>query len=375
MVPQELFKVAPRLLIPGPIDLDPRVLAALANPVIPHYGDQWVSLYRRLQKGILRYADTTGTAYLLAASGTGAIETGVRSLTSPGDRVLVPVNGFFSERLRAIAIGSGLEVVDLKLPDGVPPMPDDIESHIKAGDVATVLLCHNETSCGALSPLEPIARVCSRLGVNILLDAVSSFAAVEIAMDKWGIDFLATASQKALEGPPGLAAAVVSDAGWSTFDRQSRPSPGWYYDLGVWRGFEQDSPDYHPQPSTMPVNIAYGLDVALANIASESPADRYRRIAKGASDLRSGLRDLGFTILADESVASPTVTCARLPAGSRQSASSLLAWLSDEHGLVLAGGLGSLVGEIIRIGHMSRIVFDDYLPELLSVLESWRRAN
>ncbi len=367
---------SPRLLIPGPIDLDERVLAALSEPVIPHYGPDWVPLYRRLQGGVRPHAGTTGNVFLLAASGTGALDAGVQSLTARGDRVLVPVSGYFSQRFYEIALGHGLNVRRLDIEPGAAPTPDAIAAAIDALEIKTLLLCHNETSCGTICDLEAICRVCGGRGVNILLDAISSLGAVDIRMDDWGIDYVAGASQKALEGPPGLAPAIISPRGWETYDRNAGRSAGWYFDFGVWREFERLQADYHPQPATMPVNVARALDVAISLQSGESRAERYHRIAAGARAVRSGLRDLGFKILAPESIASPTVTCAYVPTELEGRVDELLGWMRQECGFVLAEGFGPLRGRIIRIGHMSRLVFESYIPEFLGELERYlRRAR
>ena len=366
----------PRLLIPGPIDLDERVLAALAEPVIPHYGSDWVPLYRRLQEGVRGHVGTSGSVFLLAASGSGALDAGVRSLTGRGQRVLVPVSGYFSQRFYEIAVGHGLEAYKLEIEPGRAVTPEAVAEAIDALEIKTVLLCHNETSCGSICDVEAIGRVCASRGVNILLDAISSLAAVDIRMDDWGIDYVAGASQKGLEGPPGLAPAIISPRGWETYDHNSDRAPGWYFDFGVWRQFEREQGDYHPQPATMPVNVARALDVAMALQAGETRHDRYRRIAAGAKALRASLRDLGFEILAAESVASPTVTCALVPPDLEGRVDDLLGWMRSECGFILAEGFGPLKGRIIRIGHMSRLVFEDYIPEFLGELERFlRRAR
>ena len=364
---------SPRLLIPGPIDLDQRVLAALAEPVIPHYGEEWVPLYRRLQEGVRPHAGTDGSVFLLASSGSGALDAGVRSLTAPGDAVLVPVNGYFSLRFYEIARAHNLRAHQLEIEPGLPPTPEQISEAIDALDIKTVLLCHNETSCGAICDVEAIGRVCRSRGVNILLDAISSFAAVEIRADDWGLDYVAAASQKALEGPPGLAPAIITPRGWETFDRNPGRSAGWYFDFAIWREFESNQGDYHPQPATMPVNVARALDVSLRLQSVEGRRERYARIAEGAKGFRSNLRELGFRILSPDSVASPTVTCAFVPPDLEGRVDELLAWMRNECGFILAEGFGPLQGRIIRIGHMSRLVFERYLPEFLQELERYLR--
>ena len=363
----------PRLLIPGPIDLDERVLAALSEPVVPHYGEEWVRLYRRLQEGVRPHAGTAGSVFLLAASGSGALEAGVRSLTSPGDRVLVPVSGYFSQRFYEIALANGLETFKLDVEPGNAPTPERIADSIDSLGIKTLLLCHNETSCGAICDVEAIGRVCQSRGVSVLLDAISSLASVEIRADDWGLDYVAAASQKGLEGPPGMAPAIITPRGWETYERVPGRSVGWYFDFGVWRGFEREQGEYHPQPATMPVNVARALDVAIGLQSGESRGDRYRRIAAGAAGLRSALRDLGFRILAPEPVASPTVTCAFVPPDLEGRVGDLLAWMRNECGFILAEGFGPLQGRIIRIGHMSRRVFDSYLPEFLAGVERYLR--
>ena len=287
--------------------------------------------------------------------------------------MLVPVSGYFSQRFYEIALANNLEACKLDVEPGLAPTPEQIAEAIDSLSIKTLLLCHNETSCGTICDAEAIARVCTSRGVNVFLDAISSLAAVEIRADDWGLDYVAAASQKGLEGPPGLAPAIVTPRGWDTYDSNSDRSAGWYFDFGVWRGFERDLGQYHPQPATMPVNIARALDVAIGLQAGESRRERYRRISDGASGLRSALRELGFRVLAPESIASPTVTCAFVPPDLEGQVTELLAWMRNECGFVLAEGFGSLQGRIIRIGHMSRLVFESYLPEFLAALERYLR--
>jgi alanine-glyoxylate transaminase/serine-glyoxylate transaminase/serine-pyruvate transaminase len=364
-----------KLMIPGPIDLEPDVLAALGQQVIAHYGPEWVKIYTEARDGIRRYAETDGDVFLLSASGSAGLDAAVGSLFAPGERVLVVVNGYFSNRLLLIARGNGLDAEPLEMNPGNVATAEGVRSCLKTGSYDGLLICHSETATGALNPVDEICAVANEFGVTILMDSVSSFAACETRMDEWNVSICCTASQKALGGPPGVAPVIVSPIAWERINRVGDVGRGWYTDLRTWKSFVEEMPDYHPQPATMSVNIIRALATSVSRQQKEDLAVRYARMAASAAELRSRVRSLGFTTVAPESHASPTVTAFFPPTGRESEAPAIIQYLQDEVGLVVAKGMGELDSRVVRTGHMSDAAYGPYADLLVETLESYLQSH
>ena len=195
---------APRLMIPGPIDLTDEVLEALRAPVIPHYGDQWAELYTHVRQNLKRIAETDGDVFVLVGSGTAGIDAAIGSAVATGEHMIVVDNGFFSGRQQEIAAGYGIVTHVLHTERGRPVTPDELRAFMhEHPDAPVVVLSHCETATGVLNDLEKLSAVVAEQGGLLIIDAVSSFGAVRTAVDLWGVSICCTASQKALEAPPG----------------------------------------------------------------------------------------------------------------------------------------------------------------------------
>lgn len=364
-----------RLMIPGPIDLEPEVLSALAQQVTSHYGEEWVKLYSKARSALRPYAQSDGQIFMLAASGSAGIDAAVGSLFAHGERVLTVVNGYFSERLFLIAKANGLIADPIRLDPGSTVSHETIDQRLSTNKYEGLLICHSETATGTLHDIEAISSVTSKHGVELVVDAVSSFGACEIRMDDWNIAVCCTASQKALAAPPGLAPIAVSDSSWERIDRIGDTGRGWYKDLRVWRDTARDLANYHPHPATMPVNIVRALVKSLEMQAEEEPSVRFERMRKSASSIRAKLRDLGYRPVANESAASPTVTCFYPPPGLEDKAEEIATFVEQETDLVLARGTGELVGKVIRIGHMTTRAYGEYADDCLEALRRFLRTQ
>ena len=257
----------PRLMIPGPIDLEPEVLEALAGQVIPHYGDAWVAAYRQLRKNLLAIGESNGDAFVLAGSGIVGLDAAIGTAVPTGGHLIVVDNGFFSGRMCEIADGYGVVTHILRTTRGDPVRPDELAAFMQAHPEGRVVgLTHGETATGVLNDLESLARVVADAGRFLIVDAVSTFGAVRVAVDAWGIGICCTASQKALESPPGTAPVIVNPKAWQFLESSGAAHHGLYSDLRVWRRYATEMADFHPQPATMPVNVIAALSVATDRI-------------------------------------------------------------------------------------------------------------
>ncbi len=349
------------LFTPGPTPVPPEVLAALAEPIVHHRGADFRPIYAECLARLKEICRTSSDALLFTASGTGAMESAVANLCSPGTRVVVVSAGAFGERWVEIAERYGCDVVPLRYAWGEVPVAADLEALLTETDgVRAVFLTHSETSTGVVSDLHAFADATRPSGAHVVVDAVSSLGAVPLEMDAWGIDVVCSGSQKALMTPPGLAVAAVSDAVWNPEGRSS--SPRYYFDWERTRKAQ----DVLDAPFTPAVSIVRALNVALGLLLDEgldATFDRHVRLGRAC---RAGLKAMGLELFSPDDDSSAVVTAGKTPAGV--DAAELVALLRERTGVQLAGGHGPLKPTVFRIGHIGYYdVFD--LVTALSAVE------
>jgi len=369
------MKRQPRLMIPGPIDLTDEVLEALRQPVIRHYGDEWVQLYKPLRANLLAIAESKGDAFVLVGTGTVGIDAAIGTSVATGEQLIVVDNGYFSGRMREVADGYGIHTHVLRTQRGEPVTPDQLSAALRQHPAAVaVALSHSETATGVLNDVEALAAVAADAGKFFIVDAVSSFGAARIAVDAWGIGICCAASQKALEGPPGVAPVIVPERSWTFLDAKGALHHGMYSDLRVWRKYAHEWATWHPQPATMAVNIAQALKTSTDGLLAEGLSPRYARYRQIGQRVRDRLRALGYRPLADDTWASPTVTAAYPADGV--TADEVVAAVLERVNIQIGGGVGDLRGNTFRLGHMGLSTTDAYLDDVFGVLEELpRRAS
>src|SRR5215208_3993475 len=262
------------LLTPGPTPVPPEVLAALAEPVIHHRARDYRDVYERCLARLRDVYRTDNDVLMFTTSGTGAFESAVANLTSPGDRQLVLSAGNFGERWAGIVRAFGADLVHVRLEWGETPEPEDLRTALaEAGDVKVVYLTHSETSTGVVCDVQALAALAKDAGALVVVDAVSSLGAVPLEPDAWGIDVLVSGSQKALMCPPGLAFCAVSPAALEA--AASAISPRFVFD---WERTRKGQAKVDA-PFTPAVSIVKALDVALGLLLEEgleAAFDRHR---------------------------------------------------------------------------------------------------
>ena len=195
-----------RLMIPGPVDVDDDVLAAMAEPVRPHYGEKWLVTYNEAIERLKHIFGTRNDLFLMTGPGTAALDAAMGSLLRTGDKILVVQNGFFGERLASMARAYGLEVRRVTAPLGQPVEPGAVRRALAAvPGVQAVAVVHLETSTTVLNPVRGIAAAARDFEVPVIVDAVSSMGGVPLPVDEWGIDICVTVSNKCLASPAGVA--------------------------------------------------------------------------------------------------------------------------------------------------------------------------
>ena len=362
-----------RLMIPGPVDVEDDILAALGEPTLPHYGQVWLPLYRETLERLKQLFGTRNDLFMIPGAGTAALEAGIGSLLRGGDKVLVPQNGFFGRRMGKVAQDWGMEVVTVEAPPGQPLDPQAIRRRLAAErDVQAVVVVHLETSTGVLNPLQEIAAVTNEFGVPIIVDAVSSLGGVPLLVDEWGIDICVTVINKCLGCPPGVAPISISRRAWEQIERKGARGHGWYLNLETWRWYATNWP-WHPTPVTLPTNNVYALLTSLRQILAGGLEAHYARFARAAGRTRDGLRRLGFEMFTPDGYASPLITAA-LPLPGMDVA-DFQKYLQREHQILISGGLDDLFGKIFRVGHIGKAASSDYVEAFLAGVEAYLGQN
>lgn len=349
------------LLSPGPTPVPPAVLEAGARQVLHHRGPEFRELMRRCLDRLRAVCRTQGDVLLLTASGTGAFESAVANLLSPGDRVLCVTAGAFGDRWIAMAKAYGLEVEELRYAWGETPQADDLAARLEETGAATAFVVHSETSTGVVCDLEAIARAARAAGALLVVDAVSSLGAVPVETDAWDLDVVVSGSQKALMTPPGLSLVTVSEAAWARSEVAS--SPRFYFD---WRKLRKALAE-GSTPSTPAVSVVVQLDAALGLLLEEGLEAAFARHAALGRACREGAKAMGLSLFSPDEERSAVVTAIRVP--EQVDARELVRALRDRFGITVAGGHGELASRIFRIGHIGHYDVLDITAALAAVEE------
>jgi len=350
------------LFTPGPTPVPPEVLEALSRQMVHHRGPDFRVVLKRCLDRLKAVFHTSSEVLLFTASGTGAMESAVANLCSPGNRVVVVSAGHFGERWIEIAGRYGCDVVPLRYEWGETPTAADLAAKLQeAGGARAVFLTQSETSTGVVCDVQALAAAVRPSGAHVVVDAISSLGAVPLEVDEWGVDVACSGSQKALMCPPGLAMASVSEAVWEPEGRAS--SPRYYFDWERTRR-AQEKLDVAFTPA---VPLVIALDVALGLLLDEGLPAVFARHARLGRACREGAKAMGLELFSPDEDRSAVVTAIRAPAGV--DSTEILLELRDRYGVQLAGGQGPLRGKIFRIGHIGYYdVFD--VTTALAALEA-----
>jgi aspartate aminotransferase-like enzyme len=339
------------LMTPGPTPVPPEVLAALAEPMIHHRGRDFREIYARCLERLREVCRTEHDVLLFTSSGTGAFESAVANLTSPGDRQLAVSSGNFGERWAAMARAYGADLVHRRLEWGETPEPEDLREGLAEGGVKVVYLVHSETSTGVVTDIQALAATAKEAGALVVVDAVSSLGAVPLETDAWGIDVLVSGSQKALMCPPGLAFCSVSPAALGAASRST--SPRYVLDWERTRTGQAKL----DAPFTPAVSLVKALDVALGILLEEGLERACERHVRLGRACRGGAKAMGLELFSPDDDRSAVVTAIRAPDGVESS--EIVSTLRDRFGITIATGQGDLKEKIFRIGHIGYFdVFD-----------------
>lgn len=349
------------LMIPGPTPVPNDVLREMSREMINHRGPEFAKLISETIELLKKIFKTNNDCLILTSSGTGAMEASVVNFFSPGEKVVVVVCGVFGERYAKICSAYGLNVVRIKTPLGKGIEPFELEKVLEENpETKGVFLTHNETSTGVTLDLRELAPIVKRRGILLIIDAISSLGAIDLPTDELSIDVVVSASQKALETPPGISMITVSPLAWEYYEKAKLPR--FYWDLKM----AKKSLEKGATPFTPAVPQIFALRKSLENILSRGLENNFKKHTILGNAVREGIKSLEvFKLLAEEKYASNTVTPVIPP--PEINPDELRKKLRQEFGVVLAGGQGELEGKIFRIGHVGHIEPSDILVALSSI--------
>ena len=334
------------ILAPGPTPIPPEVLLAQGSPLVYHRGPGFGGLMRDVTARLKElYRTESADVLLMTSSGTGGLESAIQNVFSPGDEVLVPLAGFFSERWTKLAEAHGLVVRKVEYDWGRRIVPEEVAAALAEHPVKAVLLTHSETSTGVIQPIRDLARVANEAGALVIVDVVSSLGAVPFAFDEWGIDVAIGGSQKALSASPGIAFVAIGERAWEA--HAAATLPRFYFDWSIYRRFaELPEPE---NPWTPAISVMQGLHAALELYFQDGVDAAYRRHELLSRAVKEGVKALGLDLFGEGLDANWTVTAINAPEGI--DADTISDRIRSDFGCVLAPGQGPLKGKVFRIGH------------------------
>jgi alanine-glyoxylate transaminase/serine-glyoxylate transaminase/serine-pyruvate transaminase len=354
------------LMGPGPSDVHPRILDALATPLVGHLDPEFAALMDETQE-MLRYAFQTENRLTLAISGTGSagMETVVVNLIEPGDRMLICINGVFGARMKDVAERAGAVVSSIERPYGEVFDPHEVRAAVERERPKVVGIVHAETSTGAWQPVDEIARIAHDAGALIALDTVTSLAGVPLEIDGWEIDAVYSGTQKCLSCPPGLAPVSFGPRAVEALNQRKTKVQSWYLDLTMIQRYWGSDRFYH---HTAPISMNYALREALALVVEEGLEARIARHALNGKALHAGLAAMGLSLATTEGHRLPQLTCVKIPEGIDDL--TVRRRLLKEWGIEIGGGLGPFKGKAWRIGLMGHSSQEKNVNLVLSTLET-----
>ncbi len=358
------------LLVPGPTPVVDEIYEALAEETRGHTDPRFVAIYKRAIENTKKLFNTDGEVFIVAGSGTLAMEMAIVNTVGEGERLLVISHGYFGDRFIPLAEAFGIEVDVLQAEWGKRVDIDAVKEKLATGRYKAVTVTHADTSTGVMADLDTLIPLIKAAGALAIVDGVVATAAMQEDMGKayggnenYKIDIALTGSQKAIGVPPGLAIIAFSQKALAARDAL-RTVRAYYADIKNWRPIMENPSSYFATP---PVNLIYAYDKALEMVLAEGMERREQRHLAYGRSVRAALRTYGMQPLADETVAAPTLSCILYPEGidDAKFRSSLAAG-----GIIVAGSLAHLAGKAFRIGHMGNTKEDQLAQAIRAIGEA-----
>ncbi len=335
------------LLTPGPTPLPPQVREAAARPIIHHRTPQFQAVIKEVSEGLKYIFQTQNDVYMLASSGTGAMEAAVANLLSPADAALCIQGGKFGERWTELckAYAVAPEIIDVEWGKAVDPA--EVAKRLKANPkIKAVFATLCETSTGVVNNIEELGKVVKDTAAVLVVDAISGLGAIDLKTDAWSCDVVVSGSQKGLMLPPGLGFISVSAKALKLVEASK--SPRYYFDLRK----SKKALEKTDTPFTPAITLIIALNEALKMMKQDGLENIFSRHRKMADAARAAMKALGLSLFAP-TAASDVVTAVNVPQGL--DGEKLVKTMRDNYGVTIAGGQDELKGKVFRIAHMGFI--------------------
>ena len=350
------------LMIPGPIEFTPEVLRAMGMATASHVAPNFIEVFgQALERMREVWLCPSGQPFVIAGSGTLAMDIAAANLVEPGDRALVVNTGYFGDRYAAILERYGAEVSQVHAPAvGDAPPLEEVEAKLKQAQYKVMTITHVDTSTAVGADVKGLAALGRQYGVLVVVDGVCAVAGEEMRQEEWGVDLALTASQKAVGVPPGLALVVAGPRAMEAFRKRKKPVGNYYADWTQWlpimEAYEARQPSYFGTP---PVNLIWALNVSLGQILQEGMEARFARHSRLSEAFKAAVTALGLKqVPVRPAVTATTLTAPYYPEGVD---ASLLKRV-NQAGVILAGGLHpEIKARYFRIGHMGAVTPSDIL--------------
>jgi len=353
------------LMGPGPSDVHPRVLRAMAAPLLGHLDPDFLAIMDEVRSMLQQVFRTQNPlTHVVSATGSAGMEACFANLIEPGDEALICVNGVFGNRMCDVAERCGAHVTRVDAPWGEPVQPDAVKAALANVRPKLVAVVHAETSTGACTPLEPIGALAHEAGALFLVDAVTSLGGIDVRVDDWGIDAIYSGTQKCLSAPPGLSPVSFSPRAVEAMEARKTKVQSWYLDLAMIRKYWGSERVYH---HTAPITSVYAIHEALRIVLEEGLEARFARHQANHERLRDGLEALGFEFLVAPEYRLPMLNAVRIPAGLDDRATRQR--LLQDYSIEIGAGLGEFAGKVWRIGLMGSSCTRNHVHMLLAALK------
>ncbi len=358
------------LMIPGPTNIDPRVLRAMCRPPLSHTSLEFADIFREALNNLKKVFMTESEVFVVAGSGTLALEMAIANVIEPGDKVLNCVSGHFGNYFVEISKVFGAVPKVLEVAWGKAVKPEQVREALKEDSYKAVTVTHVETSTGVFNPIKDIGEVVKKdSDAFYIVDTVSSLGGMEVRVDEWGIDVCASGSQKCIGVPPGLALIAVSQKTLEYLEKRKSPVGTWYGSFKNWLPIMRDPTKYFATPA---VNMIYALNESLKLILEEGLENRFKRHYVLAESFRAAINALNLKLVAEKENASNTVSAVYYPEGidDNQFRSEM-----KKRGVIVAAMLGPLKGKGFRVGHMGNINQNDIFSLLTAIETSLKKIG
>jgi len=355
------------LMGPGPSDILPEVLQAMAQPTIGHMDPAFIEFMDELND-LLRRAFLTSNKVTLpiSAPGSAGMECCFANLLEPNEKVIIAGNGVFAMRMKENAIRCGAVPIMIECEWGTPIDPNKVEDTLKTHtDAVALAFVHSETSTGVRSDAKTLCALARQYNCLSIVDAVTTLAGIELRVDDWNIDAIYSGSQKCLSAPPGLSPVSFNERAMAKVSARKTPVQSWFLDLNLLTNYwgSDSKRAYH---HTAPINALYALHAALKVVHKEGLENSWARHAANHEKLRSGLEAIGLEYYVEKPYRLPQLNAVKVPDGIDEA--GVRNFLLEKHNLEIGAGLGPMAGKIWRIGLMGASCTEKHVALCLHAL-------